>query len=128
MSSESVQMFYEFSKLLFKAVCDKYKKRPNDNFYLTYLIEICSFKNLRVPFYLVDEFFGSSLITDDEFTIIALNNIIDLEEWDKKFAQLLSEPTYFSDESFIKFLTDFIQKSIVNKGILNTYDIWHIYT
>jgi len=41
---------------------------------------------------LVDEFFGTDLLIDDEFTTTVLvNQIIDLDTWDKKLSSLLND-------------------------------------
>lgn len=67
---------------------------------MKYMKELIPRSTLKISVALVDELFGSDLLVNEEFTImVLLGQIVELNEWCKKMAQLFSDPNSLSDES-----------------------------
>jgi hypothetical protein len=127
--AEASKTKFEFFKKLFKSLCEKYKRHPLDNQYLKYMKELLPACPLKISVSLVNELFGNELFLNEDFTLFVLSNtIIDIEEWAKRIAILFTDPNQLSDESFITFISNFIQKGLIDSQTFNTYDIFPIYT
>ena len=59
--------------------------------------------------------------------MVLLGQIVELNEWCKKMAQLFSDPNSLSDESLNQFIQNFIIKGLIENSYFNTYDIMPIY-